>query len=298
MSFIRGLLISLLVAFSTSFAQAQSETVNVGGLSVTFTTIDVPGAMNTNITGINNLGQMVGSYLETTNGPATGFLFSNGSFTFFNYPGGNNTLAYDINDSGLICGTAYLRQNTSAVGFLYDGTNFTKIRAPGKTYTYVNGMNNEGALVGGQGQYGGNQGFELLNGKVKNITPPGAHTLAYATGVNSIGEVVGWTDESPGFIYHNGQYETFVVGDGQYTEPWDVNDNGIIVGWYSKCLDGVCFHAFATKDGKTVATLDYPGAVATVSFGINNAGQIVGSYTFDQQTWHGFVTSPIVTSDF
>jgi probable HAF family extracellular repeat protein len=33
-------------------------------------------------------------------------------------------------------------------------------------------------------------------------------------------------------------------------------------------------------------------------FGINNAAQVVGSYTFDEQTYHGFVTSPIAAEDF
>jgi probable HAF family extracellular repeat protein len=35
----------------------------------------------------------------------------------------------------------------------------------------------------------------------------------------------------------------------------------------------------------------------TGALGINNLGQIVGSYTFDQQTYHGFVTNPIASAD-
>jgi probable HAF family extracellular repeat protein len=44
--------------------------------------------------------------------------------------------------------------------------------------------------------------------------------------------------------------------------------------------------------------ITYPGAIYSFAFDINNAGQIVGSYSFDQQTYHGFVTSPITATDF
>lgn len=35
----------------------------------------------------------------------------------------------------------------------------------------------------------------------------------------------------------------------------------------------------------------------TCAFGINSAGQIVGSYSLDGTTTHGFVTSPITADD-
>ena len=38
-------------------------------------------------------------------------------------------------------------------------------------------------------------------------------------------------------------------------------------------------------------TVDFPGATATSVHGINNEGQIVGDYTEDQITAHGFVWS-------
>jgi probable HAF family extracellular repeat protein len=269
--------------------------------SLTFTTIDVPGAMNTNILGINNVGQMVGYYAETTNGPPTGFLLSDGNFTFFNYPGGDSTLAFGINDSGLICGTAYIGQNTGAVGFKYRGTTFHTIRVHNKRYTIVNGINNFGAVVGGDGDFGGNQGFELLGAKFRNVTPPGSYTLVYATGANNVGQVVGWTSggvgSNNGFSYKGGNFRTInVPGANDLTEAWGVNDGGVIVGSYEGCSP-CAFHGFVRARGRYVS-LDYPGATATFAMGINNAGQIVGFYTFDYQTYHGFVTSPISLADF
>jgi probable HAF family extracellular repeat protein len=43
-------------------------------------------------------------------------------------------------------------------------------------------------------------------------------------------------------------------------------------------------------------SLRYPGAVETFAYSINAAGQVVGGYTSDYQTFHGFVTSPITTA--
>ena len=131
---------------------------------------------------------------------------------------------------------------------------------------------------------------------MKNVTPPGTFTFAYATGANNLGDVVGFTNLSA-FVYKGGRYQTFELGDGSSTTAWDVNDSGIVVGSYTGCVDGVCFHGYAAKAGKTI-TLDFPGALETFAFGINNAGQVVGSYTFDYETYHGFVTSPLITSNF
>jgi uncharacterized membrane protein len=275
--------------------EAQAPTV-VADANLTFTTIDVPGAMNTNILGINNAGQMVGYYAETTNGPATGFLFSGGNFSFFNYPGGDSTQAFGINDSGLICGTAYVGQNTGAVGFRYRGTTFHTIRVHKKKYTIVNGINNSGVVVGGYGDFGGNQGFELLGTRFRNVTPPGIYTLVYATGANNVGEVVGWTSggvgSNNGFSYKGGKFQTIAVpGANDLTEAWGVNDGGMVVGSYEACSP-CAFYGFVLMHGR-YRSLSYPGAKETFAMGINNAGQIVGSYTFDEQTFHGFVTSPI-----
>ncbi|HBZ70102.1 MAG TPA: hypothetical protein DEP35_10350 [Deltaproteobacteria bacterium] len=47
------------------------------------------------------------------------------------------------------------------------------------------------------------------------------------------------------------------------------------------------------KDGATYTTVDVPGATGTAVSGINNAGEIVGTYT-DGTGFHGFRATPIV----
>jgi uncharacterized membrane protein len=55
---------------------------------------------------------------------------------------------------------------------------------------------------------------------------------------------------------------------------WRVNNLGQIVGVYG---DGITNHGFLLSNG-VFTTLDYPGATDTVALGINDKGQIVGTY--------------------
>jgi probable HAF family extracellular repeat protein len=290
----------LIVLVCVSPLHAQSKPV-IPEANLTFTTIDVPGAVATDVLGINSAEDMVGYYTQTSNGPGIGFLLSSGNFTFFSYPGGDSTLAVGINDSGLISGTAYIRQYTAAVGFLYNGTTFSTIRARGETATLVHGINNAGLVVGGKGTLSAITGFELVGRKFHTISPPGTYTSTFGDGINNLDEVVGSTaggfGSNNGFAYKGGKFKTLTVpGSNDLTVAWGVNDSGIIVGSYGKCSP-CAFYGFALMNGKYVS-LRFPGAMETFASGINNAGQIVGSYTFDQQTYHGFVTSPITAADF
>jgi PEP-CTERM motif len=79
----------------------------------TFTSIDLPGATITFATGINNGGQIVGSYFDAT---YHGFLDSGGRFTSINVPGATDTYLTGINNGGQIVG--YYDDATGFHGFL------------------------------------------------------------------------------------------------------------------------------------------------------------------------------------
>lgn len=274
----------VLVSCPALYAQANI-------LNLTFTTIDVPGAVVTNVLGINTAGDVVGNYETTSNGQSHGFLYSGGNFTLFDYPGASSTIAFGINDSGLISGTAYMNQNTTAFGFLYDGVTFTTIRAPGKGATLPRGINNAGVVVGGDGfSLNGTKGFVRIGTKFKTVSPPGVYVYVFGDGINNLNQIVG-SDDTGGFLFSKGKYQTITFPGASQTQPWGINDGGIIVGWYvtSQCLP--C--GFALRNGKYF-TIKYPGATATFPGGINASAQVSGSYTLDGQTFHGFVTSPVV----
>jgi len=284
----KGSILALLVlCVSLIHAQSSSDALNL-----TFTTIDVPGAVATDVYGINTAGEIVGGY--TDGSTDHGFLYSNGSFTFFDYPGQYKTFPFGINDSGLIAGTAYSNDQVSSVGFLYNGTTFSTIRVGTYVDTTVDGINNASTVVGGYGNFGGNDGYEMQGTKFKKVTPPNAHTLAYALGINNFGQIVG-TEDNCGFLYNRGRFKTIDYPSALMTQPWGINDGGIVVGWYEGCSP-CAFHGFAYLRGKYM-TFDYPGSSATFGSGINASGQIVGIYTLDNIT-HGFVTTPISAADF
>jgi len=70
----------------------------------TFTTIDVPGALRTFPYGINDAGQIVGTYEDFTT-RRHGFLRDvDGSYTMLDVAGAYQTWAYGINGSGQIVG--------------------------------------------------------------------------------------------------------------------------------------------------------------------------------------------------
>jgi uncharacterized membrane protein len=71
----------------------------------TFTTIDVdiPGAVGTQVQGINNRGQMTGAYHDAE-ANVRGFLMDKGVFTTVLPPDAFTGTASDINDRGQIVG--------------------------------------------------------------------------------------------------------------------------------------------------------------------------------------------------
>jgi probable HAF family extracellular repeat protein len=81
-----------------------------------FTTFDFPGEAITNVSGINNVGQIVGTAYD----PNHGFTYSNGMFTSINFATGSPftiTEALGINDVSQVVGDH--TDNTRKHGFLY-----------------------------------------------------------------------------------------------------------------------------------------------------------------------------------
>src|SRR5271157_4672682 len=72
----------------------------------TFTTIDVPGAVTTDAFGINDAGQVVGTYQDASL-IIHGFLLAGGTITTIDRPGSSSTELTGINNSGQIVGYSY-----------------------------------------------------------------------------------------------------------------------------------------------------------------------------------------------
>jgi hypothetical protein len=281
------------VVRAESDPQAHSNSVVTGNM--TFTTITVPGAGYTGVLAINRAGEMVGNYGQNINTDSHGFLYSNGTFTYFDYPGQNETVPLGINDSGLIVGHATSIGSLSVCGFLYNGTAFTTLRDGANSATFASGINNAGVVVGAAGTVFDTRGFESRGKTYKDLSPPGNYVYIDGNAINNLGEVVGYTDQD-GFSYAHGKFAKVDFPGASKTEAWGINDSGMIVGWYISGGPPYLVYAFARYNGKYIS-FSYPGAV-TFAAGVNASGQIVGEYTFDSQTYYGFVTSPVSPADF
>jgi len=80
-----------------------------------FTTIDVPGALETLPFGLNNRGQIVGIYSTSSGGHS--FIYEKGVFSTIAVPNSMATGARGINDNGQIVG-GYIDSNSIDHGFV------------------------------------------------------------------------------------------------------------------------------------------------------------------------------------
>jgi uncharacterized membrane protein len=130
------------------------------------------------------------------------------------------------------------------------------------------------------------------------MNPPDQHIFAI-TGANNLGDLVGHTDTRPLFTYSfsftRGKYQIIRFPGSNFTFAEDINDKGVIVGWY---IDrGSLVRGYVLMNGQYF-TVDYPGATVTQVLGINNLGQLVGTYSGVKSGYQGFVTSPITEAVF
>src|SRR5689334_15981413 len=100
----------------------------------TFTTFDFPNSSFNRAFGINDTGQIVGSYSITEE---QGYLYSRGSFSSIDVPGSGITNALGINNSGQIVGDYF--NATGPHGFLLSGGIFTALNVPGGINTHAIG---------------------------------------------------------------------------------------------------------------------------------------------------------------
>jgi probable HAF family extracellular repeat protein len=195
------------------------------------------GIYGTRPSGINNSGQIVGVYSDTA--PITATSTTNGQH-----------------------------------GFLYSSGTFTTLNDPLGIYgTQAHGINNLGQIVGSYstGSCGGCGGaFLYSNGVYMTLVG-----MAYALGINDLGQIVGLGLSGQAVLYSNGIYTTLNDPPGGFgTEPIDINNLGQISGSYTY---GNASHGFLYSNG-IYTNIDFPlGGGPNFAGGINNMSQIVGS---------------------
>jgi len=169
----------------------------VGPNFTNFRQIDVPGACSdwlagTFASGVNDGGQVVGSFYDSSCNNLHGFLFSGGSFKQLDFPGASETMPIAISDSGQIVGLYDVFQGLLPgpwQGFLYTNGNYSDIGGGGLLPL---GINKLGQIVGAFSNSSGTHCFLEANGSISQIDVPGAGAAGTACyGVNGEGQVVG-----------------------------------------------------------------------------------------------------------
>jgi hypothetical protein len=106
----------------------------------------VPAIQNSQATGINDDGTVVGFTMPNAN-TSSGYILRNDTLRLINYPGSAFTQVLGENNEGQLVGFHNDGQG-NAHGFVYDHGTFSAVNVPGATATTVNGINDRGRLVG------------------------------------------------------------------------------------------------------------------------------------------------------
>lgn len=174
-----------------------------------------------------------------------------------------------------------------------NGSHFANENFPGAKQTQVTGLNDAGVTVGfystqnTASQMNNNFGFYAWAGHFHAVSFPSAHRSAppvnQLLGVNDREVAVGfYTDRqgrNHGYTYNirTRQFRRVKIRDGVSTTAAAINNRGDVAGFRTGRLGQT--KAFLRRANGHLTVLHYPGASATMAFGVNDAREVVGTYT-------------------
>jgi hypothetical protein len=279
--------------------------------------IDYPGAPDTQVFGVNDLGSVVGNgHSDPDTFP---FVYSSTKGTFTDVAplaSYSSTVVLGTNNRGDMVGSVVSLDGLTRSGFIRDNNgNFTVFSHPDAvSFTNPRGVNNKGLVTGyrvdASGDYFGFI-YDSKNGTFTDIVPS-IFTLAH--GITSRGDVVGSAiflnadDPCPpsagatvryGWLRTVNGAVTYFDVNGRRTSARGITDSGTIAGFVTDIgtlnakgfvvdLDGSQCQSITIADGDLLAP---PGAELTFLQGIKKSGEVVGWYS-DGTNNHGFVATP------
>ena len=218
-------------------------------------------------------------------------------FVTIDGPGGGATTVNGMNNSLTLVG--FTSTGGVNANFLRNATGAFTPLTFGDPAAMANGVNASGTVVGGADGHA----FQLLNGVLQTITPPGSSS-SVAFGVNDLGTVVGQSvaptlGTTPGFSLTRGQFGTVSPPPGALAtvvNAQGVNNSGAVVGFFS--TDGTHQHGFL-QYLTTLITVVLPDPstprlatdplVLTQFLAVNNNSVAVGYYQTQSGSQFGFM---------
>lgn len=219
-----------------------------------FTPENVPGATDTQVACIDNLGNTGGFWVDSA-GVTRGFLEWNGVFTTYQHGQSQWTEILGLNNAGKAVGFYLGNADNLLHGFTLDQATgkFKPVNPPDATNVAATGINNLGDVVG--------------------------YYIA------STGRI--------GFIEKNGVFSTLTYPNSQETAALGVNDHDAIVGTYFTPSAYHGFLLESPFSHAKFTSIDAPDSAGTDVFGINNSGQMVGTYyKSDHTSVNGVLVTP------
>jgi hypothetical protein len=259
----------------------------------TWSTIDVPGSLNTQAWGVS-AGVVVGDYYTqyTPNNRLFGYIYntSGNVYTTIQDPNagsanGDGTILTGVSGSEYV---GFYVANGINNGFMYNGSSFTTLNDPlGTEGTQIYGISGKNIVGTYVDSAGASHGF-LYNGSIfTTIDDPLANETdnlgTSIHGISSSGELVGY------YLTGNGAYSAFTDVNGTFTTLSDPNavvsqggtfifgvaGNELVGGYFGQSSES---HGF-TYNGSTWTQLDYPGYfTGTYATGVDAQGDVVGDY--------------------
>ena len=254
-----------------------------------YSPVDPPGSIASEALGLNDNGLIVGEYsVQTGTAPNIssfqyGFVDNQGVFTPLapnpdSSCGGYGPMcnaAWGVNNAGDVVGT-YFTDDGAAHGFLYTNGNystFTELNVPGAGSTQAFGISNNGIVVGQAIESTSDIGFiyNISNNQYETFTlpnlPAGATYVPF--GINNAGVVVGSYTGPPTITPIPGGGESVTLG-ATYTFLYTLGANSYILLPQDP--------AASPGDG-----------VGTLGTGINDEGDLAGSYSVEGALGFGFL---------
>ncbi len=231
-----------------------------------FTNENFPSSVQTQVTGINNVGTTVGFWSNTNLGAPLdanfGFVDQGGTFTNVNNP---NTAATPPTFNQLLG----VNDSNVAVGFYTD--------AAGVTHGYTYNITAKTFST--------------------DINDPNAVGNTTAAAINNAGEIAGFYTDAGGvfhgFIDNGGTFATLDAAGATDTSLLGLNNLGEAVGF--DILPDMTMHGIVCSvSNLTCQQVDDPLGIGTTTInGLNDKGQLVGFYVNGADNTIGFVADPV-----
>ena len=281
--------------------------------SLTFTSIDPPGASSTFANGIRSAGSTTsGSYSDEGAENGVRHQYGEEHQDIDTDKGEGKELGEAKHE-----GTGGSTGSTQVVGYYWDamgqahsylltGTTFSAINVTGAYWAFATGVNATSQIAGYylDSTSFNSHGFVVSGGTTSSFDVPLALGPVWmiTSGISGGGQIAGTYGDAHGAIHgfvRAGAAFTTIDAPGAVngTFATGVNDTGQVVGYYA---DAARSHHGFLRSGSTFTQIDITGASSTIVTAINGSGQIAG-YFFDSSGIHGFLRSAagsITTVDY